>query len=242
VGLKVTVLGCSGSYPGKGEACSGYLIRGAGTTLWLDAGNGTMANLQQHAGLDEVDAVVLSHEHPDHWSDLEGFRVACAYGDAPREGIPVYAPAGVKDKVSTDMEPPFVWNTVTNGDTVTVGGLTVRFSATKHGTVETLAARIDGDGQSLGYSADTTADWSLEALGRDLDLALCEATLLRNDEGKSEHLSARQAGEMARGAGARRLVLTHVWPTTDRNRSKEEGSEAYGKEVEMAATHATFEL
>ncbi|HMC51941.1 MAG TPA: MBL fold metallo-hydrolase, partial [Acidimicrobiales bacterium] len=78
--LTLTVLGCDGSYPGPGGACSGYLVRGGGVRLWLDAGSGTMANLQRHVGLDEIDAVVLSHEHPDHWTDLEAYYVACAYG------------------------------------------------------------------------------------------------------------------------------------------------------------------
>lgn len=238
--LTLTVLGCSGSYPAKGEACSGYLVRDGGTTVWLDAGNGTMANLQQHVGLDEIDAVVLSHDHPDHWSDLEGLRVAYAYGEPPREGVPVYAPAGLEKKVSTDMQPPFSWNVVTGGDSVTVGGLTLCFWTTDHGDKETLAARIDGEGRSLGYSADTSAYWSIEALGEGLDLALCEATLLKHEEGKSKHLSARQAGEMARTAGVGALVLTHVWPTTDRERTRAEGSDAFGKAVEMAATHAEF--
>lgn len=241
-GLSLTVLGCSGSYPAKGEACSSYLVRSDTTAVWLDAGSGSMANLQQHVDLDEVDAVVISHEHPDHWADIEGYRVAGAYGHPKRSGVPLYAPAGLKQKVSTDMDPPFTWHVVSGGDSVTVGDLTLRFSATKHGTVETLAVRIDGDGRSLGYSADTTADWSLEALGPGLDLALCEATLLRDDEGKSEHLSARQAGEMARAAGVGTLVLTHVWPTTDREKSRAEGSDAYGKAVEMAATHAVYQV
>ncbi len=72
-GSTVTVLGTSGSYPGPGSACSGYLLRHQGFNLWLDAGPGTMANLQTHIGLADVDAVVLSHEHPDHWSDIDGF-------------------------------------------------------------------------------------------------------------------------------------------------------------------------
>ena len=240
MGLTLTILGCSGSYPAKGEACSSYLLRSDTTTVWLDAGSGSMANLQQHVGLGDVDAVVISHEHPDHWTDIEGYRVAGAYGDSPRRGVPLYAPAGLKGKVSADMDPPFTWNVVTDGDAVTVGDLDLRFSATKHGNVETLAVRIDSDGRSFGYSADTTADWSLEALGPGLHLALCEATLLRDQEGKSEHLSARQAGEMARAAGAETLVLTHVWPTTDRQRSKSEGSEAFEKAVKMAETHKVF--
>jgi ribonuclease BN (tRNA processing enzyme) len=75
VGLSLTVLGCSGSYPGKGEACSSYLVRSGSTTVWLDAGSGSMANLQQHVGLDAVDAVVLTHEHPDHWTTGRTSRV-----------------------------------------------------------------------------------------------------------------------------------------------------------------------
>ena len=77
--LTLTVLGCSGSYPGPGQACSGYLVRSGGTTVWLDAGTGTLANLQLHVGLDQVDAIVLSHQHPDHWSDIDNFYVACKY-------------------------------------------------------------------------------------------------------------------------------------------------------------------
>jgi ribonuclease BN (tRNA processing enzyme) len=71
--VKITVLGCSGSYPGKGGACSGYLVDDGTTRLWIDAGSGTLANLQHHVDMADVDALVLSHEHPDHWSDLEGF-------------------------------------------------------------------------------------------------------------------------------------------------------------------------
>jgi len=74
--MKLTVLGCSGSYPGPGGAASGYLVEADGTRIWLDAGSGTLANLQRHIGLDAVDAVVLSHEHPDHWADIEGFHIA----------------------------------------------------------------------------------------------------------------------------------------------------------------------
>ena len=239
--MTLTVLGCSGGYPGKGEACSGYLVRGAGVTVWVDAGPGTLANLQHHVRLDEVDAVVLSHEHPDHWSDLEGYRVACAYGEGRREGVEVYAPAGVKEKASTDMEPPFSWNVVRDRDTVEVGGLRLTFSATDHGP-ETLAVRVDGDGRSIGYSADTNPNWSLEALGGGLDLALCEATLLRDQEGQSQHLSARQAGDSARAAGVERLVLTHVWPVVDLEEEMHEGSSAYGQPVTMARTHATYEI
>jgi ribonuclease BN (tRNA processing enzyme) len=238
-GLTLTVLGCSGSFARPGGACSGYLVQDGDTTVWLDAGPGTLATLQQHVGLFDVDAIVLSHEHPDHWHDLEGYLVACRYGTPSRAGVPVYAPSGLRDRSYFELEPTFAWHEVAGGDRVAVGGIDISFSRTDHG-VETLAVRIDGGSRSLGYSADSGPGWSLEALGPPLDLALCEATLSSDEEGKVQHMSARQAGASARAAGARRLLLTHLWPAIDPVRSQAEGSEAFGAPAELAAHNAQY--
>ena len=236
--LTVTVLGCCGSFPGPGGACSGYLVRGGGTTLWLDAGSGTLANLQRHVALDGVDAVVLSHEHPDHWTDVEGYRVACAYV-LHRSGVPVLAPAGVRRRLSEDPAPTLDWQAVADGDDLEVGGLRLRFSRTDH-PPETLAVMVHGEGRSLAYSADTGPGWSFEAFGEKPDLALCEATYLADHEGEGGHLSARQAGAMARQAQVGRLVLTHLRPTVEPTRSRDEASSAYGAPVEVATMHEEY--
>jgi len=240
VGLNLTILGCDGSYPGPEGACSGYLVRGGGVTLWLDAGSGTMANLQRHVGLTDVDAVVLSHEHPDHWTDLEAFFVACAYVIG-RSGVPVYAPAGLERLTHENTVPAFDWCTVASGDAVRIGGLDLSFSRTDHGP-ETLAVRVDGGGRSLGYSADSGPGWSLAELGTGLHLALCEATYLRDSEGKAHHMSARQAGLSGRAAAVERLVLTHRWPTVPAEAAWNEGSEAFGAEVTIAELHREYEV
>lgn len=241
MGLSLTVLGSCGSYPGPREACSGYLVRGGGATVWLDAGSGTMANLQGHVGLAEVDAVVLSHEHPDHWSDIEGYWVACAYGEQPRTGVPVFSTAGVRDKVTRTMAPTFDWRVVGDGDEATVGGIRLRFSRTDH-MVETLAVRVEADGASLVYSADTGTGWSPSAFGDGADLFLCEATYTSDRTGVPGHLSAAQAGEVARATGMRRLVLTHFWPTVDRARSAAEAAATFGAPVEIAAPDEEYRL
>jgi len=238
--MRVTVLGCSGSYPGPGGACSGYLVDDGTTRVWLDAGAGTLANLQRHLPLAELDAIVLSHEHPDHWTDLEGFHNVLRFV-LFRTGFPVYAPAGVKQHIYGDMSPWVAWKDIADGDTATVGGLSLTFSRTDHGP-ETLAVRVDAEGSSFGYTADTGPGWAVSALGPGLDTVLCEATVPSILEGRMQHLSARQAGESAREAGARRLVLTHLWPTLDREQSRAEGAEAFGAPVEVAAVDAVFTL
>ena len=239
MGLSVTILGCAGSYPAPGHACSGYLVRSSTTTIWLDAGSGSLANLQRHVDILDVDAVVLSHEHPDHTADLAGFYVACKYY-LHREHVPVYAPAGVADTVYYSGD-PIAWHDVSDGAEIDIGGLHLTFSRTDH-PPETLAVRVDGDGRSLGYSADSGPAWSLSKLGPGLDLALCEATYLSDDEGRAQHMSARQAGTSGREAGVGRLVLTHQQPGSDPAATIAEGSAAFGRPVEVATEGTVFEV
>ena len=241
-GLSVTILGCSGTYAGAGGACSGYLVRGGGTTVWVDTGPGTLANLQQHVDITALDAVVVSHSHPDHWGELGVLRNALKYG-FQFEGMPIYSTSAVRELVDIvcgdASEPTFRWGIVADGDRIAIGDLEFTFSETDH-PVETLAMRIGADGKSMLYSADTGPEWSLEALGFDADLALCEATLLVETEGTAPHLSARQAGISARDARVRELVVTHFWPTSDPRRHEDEAAEAFGRRVGVALPGKTF--
>jgi ribonuclease BN (tRNA processing enzyme) len=241
-GLRVTVVGCSGSYPGPGSACSGYLVQAGGTSIAVDLGTGSLANLQAHLPLDGLDAVVLSHSHPDHWVDLAGLEVALKYRYGRRE-LPVYGNAltATKAEVLLDgLEPTFAWHEVGDGDRVTIGELDVGFAATSH-YVPTLAMSMAAGGRVLAYSADTGPDWSFGHLGVAIHLALCEATHLQDGEGDGVlHLSARQAGALARQAGVERLVLTHLAPGTDPDAARREAEPAFGGPVTLAAIHDRY--
>jgi ribonuclease BN (tRNA processing enzyme) len=239
--LTVTVLGAGGSYAGPGEACSGYLVRAGGTAVIVDLGPGTFANLQRHVDPSAVDAVVLTHEHPDHWLDLPVLRNAHRYVLGLRD-LPVYGTAGNERIARTligELEPTLRWHTIDPASVVEVGSMTLRFVATDH-PVETLAVRVDASGRSLLYSADTGSGWDAGPVGSGVDLLLCEATFAPEHEDRTAHLSARQAAGYARDLGAGRLVITHVAPVVDPGDQRRLAAAVFGGPVEVAAAGRTF--
>lgn len=247
--MDLTILGASGSYGAPaGGACSGYLVRAGSTALWLDCGNGTFAALQRHLAVEDLTAVVITHQHPDHCVDVYGLHVMLRYGPTPGAGtrpVPVYGPAGLETRlgalVDGDWGGVFTWNAMADGDSTEVGEARLRFSRTDH-PPPTLAVEVTHGGKRLVYTADTGPGWSVGAFGPGADLVLSEATVQRDQEGRGVHLSARQAGRAAREAAAHRLVLTHLWPGLDPGASAVEGSEAFGEAVTLAAPHQRMRI
>jgi ribonuclease BN (tRNA processing enzyme) len=242
--VELTVLGCSGSYGAPaGGACSGYLVRAGDANIWMDCGNGTFANLQQHIDPAELSAVVISHGHADHSVDLYGLHVMYRYGLEMR-GLPLYVPEGLEpvlEGLVGSFGDTFEWNEVGEGDSAKVGEAALRFSRTDH-PPPTVAVEIAHGGKRLVYTADTGPGWSVDAFGAGADLVLSEATYLHDDIRVPIHYSARQAGGFARDAGARHLVITHLWPTLDPVASVEEASDAYGDAVTLAAPHSVMHI
>ena len=244
--LSITVLGCSGSYSAPGLACTGYLVESGTTRVWLDAGPGTLANLQRHRQLTEIDAIVVTHEHPDHWLDLAMAYIACRYF-LDRAPMPVYGTAGTQALAQAlagahDLAPTIDWRVISDGDSATIGDQQWRFSRTDH-PVETLAPRVDSGGRSFAFSADTGEGWSFASLGEGIDLGLCEATYLHEDlVTPSPHLSALQAGTMAADAGVKRLLLTHLAPGSDAPAFGREATEAFGAPVELVDVDRRYEV
>lgn len=205
----------------------------------VDAGSGTLARLQEHIALQDLDAVFISHGHPDHWTDIEGMAIALKWA-LGRQGLPLISPGGLKEQLRVgSASEVFDWTAAEDEGTLDIGALRLTFSRTDH-PVETLAARVDFGGRSIGYSADTGPAWSLSSLGRGIDLVLCEATFLSDKEGTLQHLSARQAGLAAAQAGAGRLVITHLMPGTDREASLREARAEFGSAVTVASAGAEF--
>lgn len=233
--MELVVLGVSGSYPSARGACSGYLVRTAEANLWLDCGNGTLATLHEYCDPGDIDAVVITHEHLDHCADIYGMHVLWRYG-LERSGLPVFAPSGAEQRLGalvSDWGGVFAWRAIEDSSPVEVKDARLDFRRTDH-PIPTYAVEVSSDSARLIYTADTGPGWSVEAFAPGADLVLAEASYLHADRRTNMHLSAREAGEMAKKSSAGALLLTHLWPTVDPVESLEEGSEAFGAQATLA--------
>ncbi|NUU23432.1 MAG: MBL fold metallo-hydrolase, partial [Streptomycetaceae bacterium] len=211
--MKLTVVGCSGSYPGPHSPCSCYLVEADGVRVLLDLGNGALGSLQHHTDLGAVDAVVLSHLHADHCLDLCGYYVYRNYhpeGRLPK--IPVFGPAGTAERMTRAYDIPgesglgevFTFHTVAPG-VFEFGPFRFTAGHVNH-PVESFAYRVEAGGSSLVYSGDTGPSDTLVELARDTGLLVCEASFLDGrDTHPDVHLNGREAGEHADRAGTHRL-------------------------------------
>lgn len=244
--FSVTVLGSSGMFATVERACSGYLVQTDESCLLLDCGAGTWRNLLGHVDYRSLDGVMLSHRHPDHVSDLFQVFHARRYGSRePLPSIPLWAPAETLDRLTTfakELDEAFTLTAIAPGDSLDAGGVSFRFFEMAH-PPETLGIRMERDGNVVAYSSDTGPGGDLARLAADADLFFCEATLQDSDNEWEGHMSASQAGAAAAGAGAKKLVLTHLPPGRDAGLSLAEASKTSGgAQVQLASDGLKVEL
>ncbi len=234
--LKVTVLGCSGSYASSGGACTGFLVQSPEANVWLDAGPGTLANLQDHIDLSELSAIVLTHEHADHWLELPVVYNAIRHY-VLCEPIPVFGTEGtlkLARSMCESIEESFTCHVIKDGDSQQISDQLWKWSRTQH-YVETLACRIQVAESSLIFTADTGPDWDVGSLGSYVDLAISESTFLSNRETEGIlHLSARQAGILASKINADKLILSHIAPGEDPSAHLKEAKTTFSGPVLLA--------
>ena len=219
-------------------------LRSDTTSVWVDAGPGTLGRVQQHVPLVELDAIVVSHEHPDHCIELPVVRNALKYGFEV-EGMRVITTRGVRtliDGITGGAAPTFAWEVVADGDATTVGDIGLAFARTDH-PVETLAVRVEHGGRVLVYSADTGQRFSLRCRsGRRSTWPSARRRCRRRGGVGGVHLTGAEAGALAREAGAEHLLLTHLVPGTDPARRRSEAEATYDGPVSMAAPGDTYEV
>lgn len=248
--MKLTVLGCSGTFPAPDSPCSSYLLEAEGFRLLLDMGNGALGALQRSAGLLDLDAVLVSHVHGDHCLDLVPYAYARRYHpDGPAGRLPVYGPAGLQDRLCNAFDSPpaealtdvYDFRPTVPGR-VEIGPFEVTLDQVAH-PVECLGVRVAHAGRAIAYSADTGGCDALVGLAKDVDLFLCEASYADGDDNPpGVHLTGREAGQHAALAGAGGLLLTHLVPWGDPLRTVAEAQSTYDGDVLIARSGAAYDV
>ncbi len=252
--MRLTVIGCSGSFAGPQSSASCYLLEGEhdGRTwrVLLDLGSGALGTLQRFVDPLEVDAVLLTHLHPDHYFDISGLYVLWKYHpDGPRPAIPVWGPRGVGTQCArayglrTDpgMSAEFDFHEY-DGEPIRIGPFTIDVREVVH-PITAYGMRIEADGALLVYSGDTGPCQQVVDLAAGADLFLAEAAFVESGDNPVDlHLTGKQAGSVAAEAGVGRLVLTHVPPWHDPETSRTEATEAFAGPIDVAATGTTYTI
>ncbi|WP_329052251.1 MBL fold metallo-hydrolase [Amycolatopsis sp. NBC_01488] len=245
---RLTVLGSCGAWPEPGRACAGFLLVHNGFRVVLDLGYGAASRLFTHCGDGLPDAVVVTHEHPDHCADVSALGRAWHYTVQEPHGssarLPLYCTPGTLRRLEA-MEPrphPTELFEVHDLDApADVGPFRLTAFPLPH-HVPNFGVRLTAPGLTVAYTGDTGPSPVLADLGRDADLVICDATHRTPPDGPRYLLTATEAGHWAAEAGARRLLLTHFWPGTDRATAAAEARTEFGGEVLVAEENLTVTL
>ncbi|MFB9902760.1 MBL fold metallo-hydrolase [Allokutzneria oryzae] len=246
--MRLTVLGGCGAWPDAGQACSGYLVEHEGFRLLVDPGYAVVPRLLELVEAAQVDAVLVSHGHPDHCADLNPLLRARIYAQEPPPPLPLYAlPGSVEHVLALDAGPrmarSFTSKDFEAGDSFDIGPFQVDSWLLPH-WVPNAGLRLTAGGRTLAYTGDTGPSESLVELARGADAFLAEATYpdrVPNDSA-SYLSSAAQAAAYATRADAGRLLLTHLWPGVEPCQALAAARGGYAGEVRVATGGLMLEL
>ncbi|MFT4189043.1 MAG: MBL fold metallo-hydrolase [Aeromicrobium sp.] len=252
--MKLTIVGCAGSYPGPDSAASCYLVEaeqdGRVWRLVLDMGNGSLGQLHRYIDPRGIDAVALSHLHPDHCIDLVSLVVLAKYHpQGPYDRVKVIAPRGGEEYLAAaggpGGEPPLdaltfgVWEDEPEQQ---LGPFSIRVAPVKH-PVPAFAMRIQAGDSVLVYSGDTGPTEALDELAADADVFLCEASFVESAVNPPDlHLTGKEAGECALKADVGRLLITHIPDWTDADEVESDLRAVYDRAYVMVKPGDSFEF
>ena len=252
--MKLTILGCSGSIPGPDSPASGYLVESGDSRIVLDLGNGTLGALQRFADPLALDAVLLSHLHPDHCADTAALTVLRRYHpNAPSTRLPLLAPQEAPTRLAALYAPNEAERTETDladiyeftplpEEPIRIGAFEIQAMPVLH-VCPSWGFRVSAGGRVLAYTGDTGPCDGVTELARDADVLLSEASWPDFDGAPPDvHLSGRQAAEAAAEAGARRLLLTHVQPWVDRQAVLDEARASFDGAVELVEAGRSYDV
>ncbi|NED93708.1 MBL fold metallo-hydrolase [Phytoactinopolyspora alkaliphila] len=252
----LTVIGARAGSPGPNGPGSGYLLSIGATAVLLDSGPGVLAGLLNHCSTDELDAVVISHQHADHTADLVPFGYHRSFPE-PKPPLPLYGPEGIAGYVAAldqvhgiptleHMKAPIATylplTEVKPGASITVNDVVIDTIAAAH-PVPAISMAVPSVG--FVYTADTALTDELVELSRGARLLLAEATYPEpegHDFDEHGHMSGHEAGQLAARAGVAHLVVTHMSDIEDAERTVRNAASHYGGPISVAVPGQRYRL
>jgi ribonuclease BN (tRNA processing enzyme) len=240
--MRLTVLGSSGAFPTSLNPCSGYLVELEGFRILLDLGYATLPELLKHTTAEAIDAVIITHGHPDHCADLNPLLRARALGGGAPPPLPLYSPPGALDAVlALDrpgmLEPHFELREFSPGSSPAIGPFDVDTCLLPH-WLPNAGVRLTGGGMTIAYTGDTGPSPLIAELARDADILIAEASYPEHVPAHSAQFlsNALQAGQNAAAAGVGQLVLTHLMPGQQQGQALQAARRSYDGPIAVAAS------
>jgi len=240
--MEVVVVGASGTFPRAGGACNGYLVRRGSTNILVDLGTGVLSRLYEWVAPGALDALIITHLHPDHFLDIYPYRYYLEFCAPERLPLPVYAPAGAADYIRPLFNEPdpakfdriFDFIDLAGVESLAIGDLNISAREVPH-LKPTYGISIEGGGARIFYTSDTAFDERLVDYAKNVDLLMAETTFTAAQTGMGvPHMTTDEVADLAVRAGVHRLLLTHIWPHHDRERLLAEVKRGFDGRIDLA--------
>lgn len=242
--VELTILGNYGPYaPAKG-ACSGYLLDADGFQIMLDCGNGSFSQLQKYTDYSRLGILILTHLHPDHYSDIYCLRQALKYKmkeGTRKDPLYVYLPEGPAHLVEEFRQWEDVFTVISLEDASQAVNdfnlFQLEFFRGQH-QVPAYGVRFSAGNQCLlTYTGDTGWFSQLEQHCSGSRYLLAEAALrdYELNERGAYHMTAGQAAMLAQNSGSSNLILTHFFPEHNLHQLQREAEQNFDGKIFMSA-------
>lgn len=245
--MDLLIAGSQASYSVNGRANASYLIKEDATSILIDVGNGSLSHLFSIMDPSDLDAVIISHLHMDHFGDIFPLRLYLYF--EKQKKIRLYLPEGGKEKLGSVLsdEGREVFNKAFDFIAIEEkvfkeGNLSFEFKKVCH-LDPTFGIKITSDnGSTFVYSADSKYCSELAEISKDVDVLLTEATFQTKDRASEVHMTAEDAGILASEANCGKLILTHIWPSLDEEESRKQASRFFNGPIGIAHEGDVFRI
>lgn len=241
--MKLTIVGFWGGYPAANSAASSYLLEKEGYRLVLDFGSGALAKIQQFINVTDIDAVLVSHYHSDHVSDIGVLQHALVVENIlsqTEKTVDIYGHGENADELARFDHDYTVGVRYNPEEVLKLGPFFIRFLKTKH-SVTCYGMRITDGESTIVYTADSAYQEEWIKFSRDADLLLADTNFYAAQDGaEAGHMTSEEVGMIAAQAEVKQLLLTHLPHFGNHQQLITEAQKMYSGDIILAKEGLTW--